>query len=446
MATCWVGVKWCGFDRGEAPLREECGPTAAVSGSIVLFPSSHMEAHFWDAIYSPRGGWFTSLVRFLAWCYLIVTFVGFAMLVCLLMTLLADPATLGPHMNASLGDELVVAIAYGVRVFVTQVLGVLLLDLRASKAYHEQYLTWRSNRGGLMKNGLVLIPFLITAFGLPSRLPNRHTSMVGTILGKATAVFVQLLIVWSTIPFYLFLHLASAEVEQVKKVIRDIQEGASSSQIPDLQRDYLALCQSLRRRCLKLDNLSALVLLDVFLSGSVTLVSLALQQQGANNSYLSPFSVDLVFDPIPPLLLYALVISWRCDSLASDAQRLALKLSVERRQSFIGRPEHVNELLNFIQLVRAMPTGWFAFGIRVNSSLTAKAIGPTAVATLKKAWNYVHSPGAERVVPPVAAVAIAIAAAFVCWLLWKAKMVEAERPHHIAAPITELSSEHLSAT
>ena len=345
--------------------------------------------------------------------------------------------------NADTWDQkqMLLSMAVFLRIAVTQGLGALLLELKSSKAYQEEHLTWRSSEGR-MKKAIVLIPLFVIGFDLPRRLARgawTTADITWYLAYDLYACAVQLLLVWCTVPFYVFLHVAYTEVGQVKKVIRDIQEGTSSSQVRVLQRDYLLLCQSLREKCLQLDYFSALILLDVFFSGCVTLasplVTLASDRWwavAARNAAESSF--DLVFNPIPPLLLYALVISWRCDSLASDAQRLALNLSVERRQSFIGRPEHVNELLNFIQLVRAMPTGWFAFGIRVDSSLVVKAIVPTLVAIMKSLWTYMRSPNVGLMIPPLCGAGIVCAILLVYFLIWKSKGVqealeaEPERP------------------
>ena len=350
-------------------------------------------------------------------------------------------------------QQMLLSMALFLRIAVTQGLGALLLELKSSKTYQEERLTWRSSEGR-MKNAVVFIPLLVIGFDLPRRLAKGAWTMAEISWNLAYDLYacaVQLLLVWCTVPFYVFLHVASAEVEQVKKVIRDIQEGESASQVRVLQQDYLALCQSLREKCLQLDHLSALILLDVFFSGCVTLASplvtvasnrwwAVAARNAAENSF------DLVFNPIPPLLLYALLISWRCDSLAGDAQRLASKLSVERRESFIGNPEHVNELLNFIQLVRAMPTGWFAFGTRVDSSLVVKAIGPTVLAILKSLWGYIKSPHAGRVLPPLCGIGVVCAIVLVSCLIWKSKTVkEGRADEQEASRSREPSSEHLGA-
>ena len=310
-------------------------------------------------------------------------------------------------------------VAFILRLAVTWSLGALFLQLKDSTSYQKELAIWRSHlEGHRTKNLLIFIPFAMSTLAYVVGMVKEGFPLAKLEFWDLQLYLFALCLVWTTMPFYVFLHVAAAEVQQVRERLRGIQEGRSASEVSFLQRDYLALCESMRQRCQKLDSLSALIVLDVFLSGCITLSSVVGEDPSAEWAEKLFNSQDLFLNPIPPLLCYALFISWRCESLASDAQRLVFSLSVERRQSFVEQPEHMHDLLRFIQLVRAMPTGWSAYGARVDFSLSLKAISPLVVAILKRAWSALQSTH-ERSIPFIGATLILFVAALACWLMKK---------------------------
>lgn len=333
-------------------------------------------------------------------------------------------------------------VAFVLRLAVTWSLGALFLQLKDSTSYQQELIMWRSHlEGHRSKNLLIFIPFAMSTLAYVVGMLKEGFTLAKLQVSDFLIYLFALSLVWTTVPFYVFLHVAAAEVQQIRQRLRGIQEGRSASEVSFLQRDYLALCESMRERCQKLDSLSSLIVLDVFLSGCITLSSVVGEDPNAEWAEKLFNSQDLFLNPIPPLLCYALFISWRCESLASDAERLVFSLSVERRQSFVEQPEHRHDLLRFIQLVRAMPTGWSTYGARIDFSLSLKAISPLVVAILKRVWSALQSTH-ESSIPFIGAAVNLFMLALACWLM-KKELFKIKADEHL--PDTEPSLTGASA-
>ena len=118
------------------------------------------------------------------------------------------------------------------------------MQLKDSVNYQQHLQSWLSDSEDERKHrdGLIAIPFILASVGfvyevqregIPREIISASltSKRIGLTLSLCVTFLLELLLVWATVPFYVFLHVSSVEVERVKEKIREIQAGQSASQV-----------------------------------------------------------------------------------------------------------------------------------------------------------------------------------------------------------------------